>query len=81
MREHEDHIQSLFLPAERRGVPILSLVGYLNDDHEGGEFYLRHEDVKAQAGEMLVFPSNFLFPHEVKPVTSGTRYSFVSWAW
>ena len=27
----------------------------------------------------LMFPSNFMYPHEVKPVTKGTRYSYISW--
>ena len=26
-----------------------------------------------------VFPSNFLYPHEIKPVTKGTRYSVIVW--
>jgi len=28
-----------------------------------------------------VFPSAFPWAHEVKPITSGTRYTWVSWAW
>jgi len=32
-------------------------------------------------GEMIIFPSNFLFPHEIKPIKKGTRYSFVSWVY
>ena len=32
-------------------------------------------------GDVLIFPSNFLFPHEVKPVKKGTRYSAISWTW
>jgi hypothetical protein len=26
-----------------------------------------------------MFPSNFLYPHSVLPVTEGTRYSIVTW--
>jgi len=29
---------------------------------------------------MLIWPSNFMYPHLVKPVTKGIRYSVVSWA-
>jgi predicted 2-oxoglutarate/Fe(II)-dependent dioxygenase YbiX len=32
-------------------------------------------------GSIMVFPSNFLYPHKVTEVTNGTRYSFVSWCW
>ena len=26
-----------------------------------------------------MFPSSFMYPHEVMPVTKGTRYSLVVW--
>ena len=29
--------------------------------------------------QLIIFPSIFLYPHLVKPVKKGTRYSFVSW--
>jgi predicted 2-oxoglutarate/Fe(II)-dependent dioxygenase YbiX len=80
MKLHCDHIYTLF-DGERKGVPILTVLGALNNDYEGGEFVLCGEQIEFKAGEVLVFPSNFLYPHEVKPVKSGTRYSFVSWAW
>lgn len=77
---HCDHIHSLF-DGQRKGVPILTVLGALNNDYEGGELMLCGEQIEFKAGEVLVFPSNFLYPHEVKLVKSGTRYSFVSWAW
>jgi len=80
MKLHCDHIHSLF-DGTRKGVPILSVLGLLNSDYEGGEFIMCGEEIKLDAGDVIVFPSNFLYPHEVKPVTSGVRYSFVSWVW
>lgn len=81
MRLHCDHIQSIF-DGERQGIPILTVLGVLNDDYEGGEFLLFGDKIiDIPVGSVMVFPSNFLYPHEVKPVTSGTRYSFVSWVW
>ena len=64
------------------GIPILSVIGVLNDDYEGGEIEL-FEDTKfsLQAGEVLIFPSVFLYPHKVCEVLKGTRYSFVSWVY
>jgi len=81
MSKHQDHIQSLFT-GERRGIPILSIVAVLNDDYEGGEFIMfDNYEIKFKAGDLIIFPSVFLYPHLVKPVKKGIRYSFVSWCY
>lgn len=81
MRRHCDHIHTLF-SGNPRGIPILSILGALNDDYEGGELlFWDGERIELKAGSVMVFPSNFMYPHEVREVTRGTRYSFVSWAW
>ena len=81
MALHCDHIHSMF-DGERKGVPILSILGVLNDDYEGGEFIMFDDTkIKFDKGDVLVFPSLFLYPHKVEPVKSGTRYSYISWAW
>ncbi len=53
----------------------------LNDDYEGGEFafFDREIVIKTKKGDAILFPSNFMYPHEVMPVTSGTRYSIITW--
>lgn len=53
----------------------------LNDDYEGGEFafFGRELTYKIPKGSAILFPSNFMYPHEIMPVTSGTRYSIVTW--
>ncbi len=53
----------------------------LNDDFSGGEwgFFCGEKTVKPGKGSAVLFPSNFLFPHEIKEVTQGTRYSIVTW--
>tara|TARA_R100001086_G_scaffold235426_1_gene158317 strand:+ start:1393 stop:1884 length:492 start_codon:yes stop_codon:yes gene_type:complete len=79
MRLHYDHIQSLF-DGKLKGIPIISIVGLLNDNYEGGTFICRKKEVKLRRGDILLFPSNFIYPHEVKEVTKGIRHSFVSWA-
>jgi hypothetical protein len=58
----------------------LSLVAYPNDDYEGGELYFRLQNlkVKADAGDLFIFPSNFMYPHQAMPVHSGTKYSIVT---
>ena len=79
MRTHYDHIQILF-DGKLKGIPIISIVGLLNDNYEGGQFMCRGNEIKLTRGDILLFPSNFMYPHEVREITKGIRYSFVSWA-
>tara|TARA_R110000803_G_scaffold53388_2_gene109605 strand:+ start:86 stop:682 length:597 start_codon:yes stop_codon:yes gene_type:complete len=64
----------------------ISLIYFLNDDYEGGELCFKFPGnpqefiIEKKANRLIVWPSNFLYPHAVKPVTKGTRYSVVSWA-
>ena len=55
----------------------------LNNDYEGGElcFKIGEKIIKIETspGKLIVWPSNFMFPHSVRPLTKGTRYSIVSW--
>ena len=81
MRPHHDHIHSLFDGFEK-GIPVLSLVGILNDDYEGGKFVFYDDyEIETKVGDILLFPSCFLYPHRVTEITSGCRYSFVCWGW
>lgn len=80
MNLHCDHIHAVF-DGRIRGVPILSLLGALNDDYQGGELYICNQKIELKAGSLVIFPSNFMYPHEVKEVTSGTRFSYVSWVY
>ena len=79
MRRHYDHIHSIF-DGKMKGIPIVSIVGNLNEDYEGSEFHCRGKEIRLKTGDILMFPSNFMYPHEVTECTKGTRYSFVSWA-
>ena len=53
----------------------------LNEDYEGGEFALfdREMMIRTKPGSAIVFPSNFMYPHEIMPVIKGTRYSIITW--
>lgn len=79
MSEHSDNIVSIFESGS--GSPVLSIVGCLNDDYEGGDFIM-FDDMKInlKKGDVLIFPSAFMFRHRVEPVTKGERWSFVTWA-
>lgn len=63
------------------GIPVISFIGVLNDDYAGGEFIMNKEVVELKQGDILMFPSTFLYEHEVIEVTNGTRYSVVSWGY
>ena len=81
---HADHVQSLF-DGDRKGIPILSVVGLLNNNFKGGNFILYNDSkekiLKLKAGDLLIFPSIFIYTHRVSAVTQGTRFSFASWVW
>ena len=53
----------------------------LNEDYDGGEFafFDREMMIRTKPGSAIVFPSNFMYPHEIMPVIKGTRYSIISW--
>jgi predicted 2-oxoglutarate/Fe(II)-dependent dioxygenase YbiX len=75
---HTDH----FAQAPR----TISCILLLNNDYEGGNLCFRNPDgsgeweVEVKPNRMIIWPSNFLYPHTVKPVTKGKRYSVVAWA-
>lgn len=80
MHNHCDHIHSLF-SGDVRGIPVLTMIGQLNDEFSGGELILLDDEYKLDVGDVLIFPSCFLYPHRVKKVTAGVRYSLASWSW
>lgn len=64
----------------------LTCIINLNSDYEGGEFEFANPDKKGEVvkvidakNKMIFFPSNYLIPHRVRPITKGTRYSIVLW--
>lgn len=59
---------------------VLSAVSYPNDDYEGGELFFRLQglSIKPKAGDLYLFPSNFMYPHRAMPVESGVKYSIVT---
>lgn len=59
----------------------LTVIISINDNYEGGEVALFNRELKYKlnAGDILIFPSNFMYPHEITPVTKGIRYSLITW--
>tara|TARA_B100000780_G_scaffold218533_1_gene157653 strand:+ start:42 stop:605 length:564 start_codon:yes stop_codon:yes gene_type:complete len=77
MKEHIDNIHHSH--GQKQGYPHLTSLIFLNDDYEGGEFVLCGESIEKKTGSAVVFPSNFMFSHEVKKIISGNRYSVMTW--
>lgn len=61
-------------------VCTVSTVMYLNDDYVGGGLWFPHLNYtyQPQAGDIVLFPSNFLYAHAALPVEQGTKYSAVT---
>ena len=63
----------------------LSIIINLNDEYEGGDLVFTDQKeneikrFKLEKGSIVFFPSNFMYPHSIQPITKGTRYSIVSW--
>jgi predicted 2-oxoglutarate/Fe(II)-dependent dioxygenase YbiX len=63
----------------------LSIIINLNDDYEGGDLVFTDQQekevkrLKLGKGSIVFFPSNFMYPHGIQPITKGTRYSIVAW--
>lgn len=70
---HHDHSSS----NER----VLSMVASISSDCVGGEleFPYFNTKIKLSTGSVVLFPSNFPYTHIAHPVTSGTKYSLVTW--
>ena len=77
MSSHVDNIHHSH--GQQYGYPQVTVLLYLNDDYEGGEFYVAGKMFEPIRGSAIIFPSNFMFPHEAKTVTKGMRWSIVTW--
>jgi hypothetical protein len=60
-------------------VTTVSVVAYLNDDYDGGELYFPRFDltIKPKQGDVVVFPSTYIYEHASLPMKSGAKYSVV----
>jgi hypothetical protein len=61
-------------------VCTVSIVVYLNDDYEGGELWFPRMDnllIKPKAGDIVVFPSTYIYEHASQEMISGVKYSVV----
>jgi hypothetical protein len=63
-----------------------SCIFMVNDNYEGGDLCFKYPNsekittIEKKENRMIIWPSNYLYPHCVMPVTKGERYSVVAWA-
>jgi predicted 2-oxoglutarate/Fe(II)-dependent dioxygenase YbiX len=63
----------------------LSVIINLNQQYIGGELFFCDQGenltktYELKTGDLIMFPSNFLFPHGVLPIIQGVRYSIITW--
>lgn len=64
-----------------KGDRQMSAVLYLNDGFTEGEIAFPRQglSVSPKPGRIVVFPSNFCFPHEARSPVGGDRYCIVNW--
>lgn len=60
-------------------VTTVSIVVYLNEDYEGGEIWFPRFNLshKPKTGDIVVFPSTYIYEHASQDMISGTKYSVV----
>jgi|TARA_R100000455_G_C6271021_1_gene127060 predicted 2-oxoglutarate/Fe(II)-dependent dioxygenase YbiX len=84
LKYDKDHHFELHVDSGPTVPRTMSIIFMLNDDYEGGDLVFRwREDemiIPKKANQLIFFPSTFCYPHTVKPIKSGTRYSIVTWA-
>ena len=63
----------------------LSIIINLNEKYKGGDLIFTNQKeeelkrIKLKTGSVVLFPSNFMYPHSIEEITEGTRYSIVAW--
>lgn len=60
-------------------VTTVSAVAYLNDNYEGGELIFPRFGlkIKPEPGDLVVFPSTYIYEHSSEPIINGDKYSIV----
>ena len=79
MMDHYDYHTDYVLEYPR----VLTILVGLNsvNEYEGGELFVQNQEkgVKLDIGDVVAFPSNFMYPHKVSKVTKGKRKVLVIW--
>ncbi len=82
VRWHESKKMDLHVDDLGSGENHLSGVLYLNDTYEGGNINFPTHDmsIKPEKYELILFPGNLNYAHEVQEITKGSRFTVPFWA-
>ena len=60
---------------------VINYMLYLNDIEEGGETEFLYQGVKLkpEAGKLVIFPTNYMYPHRGNPIYEGAKYIITGW--
>ena len=74
---HIDNYHAMDIPVDRKISMSLQLGN--ETDYEGGDLIIVSKKVSKTYRSITFFPS--FYPHVVTPVTSGSRWVMIGWAW
>ena len=57
----------------------ISIVLYLQNATMGGRTQFTHRSYRPKAGQALIFPSNWCYPHQGERIIEGTKIAAVTW--
>ena len=79
MKGHYDY-HTDYMKEHPRVLTILVGLNSVND-YDGGELFVQNNEkgVKLDKGDVVAFPSNFMYPHKVSPITRGERRVLIIW--
>ena len=80
-RMHVDALTSPIFENQTTNIRIYSVIVALNSDYEGGQFYFPRQNVtvKLKAGEALIFPPYWTYPHCTNALNGTFRYTINTW--
>ena len=75
---HTWHQESADIGSSTR---VVNYMLYLNDVAEGGEteFLYQGKKIKPEVGKLVIFPTNFIYPHRGNPLYKGSKYIITGW--
>jgi Rps23 Pro-64 3,4-dihydroxylase Tpa1-like proline 4-hydroxylase len=74
----DTHVDDLSLNTSKNHI---STVIYLNNEYTGGEIFFpkQNKRISPDPGDLIIFPGNYNYPHEVVEILSGNRYTIPTW--
>ncbi len=86
-QSHKRHSDGLLLSNRyeelAKGLPArdVSIVGFLNQEFEGGELLFDRQAIKVKPsiGSVVVFPACYTHPYQTLPVLRGCKYTVTCW--